>query len=587
MSKRWFGSAGLVLALVLVVFLAGYYAGESPTGFAPQGARPFCGNGVVDSGEQCDDGGICTSDNSTPCKSVSQCPRFRGFSGRCAPRNGDGCDRSCRIETGRVPGVCGDGVLNLREECDDSNIVLGDGCSERCLSESSTWQCDDRDNWDGDEGEATTNIWLSSYVQTRRSSSERWALTDRDVCLGPNTLKEFYCHQSDDRPAYSEFNCEYGCSNGACNPLPCIDSDGNNILIRGSVTGVYRGSNNDGRGADPAVLGLSPSVQTYEDGCYGERVREMTCASNGFVSGSLRDCSSGQVCNDGRCTELPQTPPPPVLVETVCDGIDNDDDGVIDEGCDDDNDGVCDASMEFAGSSTCGAGIWVQNSNCCYSGGDCGDNNPRIRSGPWWGEICSDNLDNDCDDIVNEGCERTCDDIDNDGNGLVDDGCEDFDGDGYCPYGRTLIGTPAVCPNGGGDCNNGYGLMGEEDRVYAAAINPGAIENCFSAVDDNCNGQTNEGCAPFVCEDSDEANNPLIGGIITLTSANGQVLDNAAADVCVNSGQVNETICVNPTREWVRPYHSHYLGGVLANCPAGTTCSDPDNSTGSTPAVCS
>ncbi|RKH52498.1 DUF4215 domain-containing protein [Corallococcus aberystwythensis] len=65
-----------------------------------------CGNGVLDPGEECDDG-------SNP-----------GGYGRCAP----GCLLGLR---------CGDGVVQyeLGEECDDGNSVSGDGCGTFCTLE--------------------------------------------------------------------------------------------------------------------------------------------------------------------------------------------------------------------------------------------------------------------------------------------------------------------------------------------------------------------------------------------------------------------------------------------------------------------
>src|SRR5262249_51290885 len=65
---------------------------------------PFiCGNGIIDPGEQCDDGNTVS---------------------------GDGCSNVCTIEAGWmsmcvVVPVCGDGLLRGGETCDDGNTVSG------------------------------------------------------------------------------------------------------------------------------------------------------------------------------------------------------------------------------------------------------------------------------------------------------------------------------------------------------------------------------------------------------------------------------------------------------------------------------
>jgi cysteine-rich repeat protein len=63
---------------------------------------PFsaCGDGVLDPGEECDDGNN---------------------------EDGDGCSADCEVE-----GYCGDGILDPGEECDDGNNEDGDGCSATC-----------------------------------------------------------------------------------------------------------------------------------------------------------------------------------------------------------------------------------------------------------------------------------------------------------------------------------------------------------------------------------------------------------------------------------------------------------------------
>jgi cysteine-rich repeat protein len=71
---------------------------------------PYCGDGIVDPGEQCDDGAL----NGTP----------------------DHCDANCT-----EPG-CGNGIVDPGEECDDGNTQSCDGCSSTCTIEVG-WKCGD------------------------------------------------------------------------------------------------------------------------------------------------------------------------------------------------------------------------------------------------------------------------------------------------------------------------------------------------------------------------------------------------------------------------------------------------------------
>ena len=74
----------------------------------------LCGDSIIDeTTEQCDDGNVV---------------------------NGDGCSSVCQTETGGMIDVvdlpvCGDSLVQGAEQCDDGNQVSGDGCSSSCQNE--------------------------------------------------------------------------------------------------------------------------------------------------------------------------------------------------------------------------------------------------------------------------------------------------------------------------------------------------------------------------------------------------------------------------------------------------------------------
>lgn len=96
-------------------------AGYSCVG-EPSVCTADCGNGNIDSGELCDPTG--PNLNNQTC--ISQ-----GFvSGSLA------CTAQCTFNTsGCVSNTCGDGNLSGEEQCDDSNTTNGDGCSAICQTE--------------------------------------------------------------------------------------------------------------------------------------------------------------------------------------------------------------------------------------------------------------------------------------------------------------------------------------------------------------------------------------------------------------------------------------------------------------------
>lgn len=228
-------------------------------------------------------------------------------------------------------------------------------------------------------------------------------------------------------------------------------------------------------------------LDTDNDNYYtGSGVTQCTSPGAGYKFSGL---IAGGDCNDNNQNIHP------AAIE-VCDGVDNDCDGQIDEGVkitfyqDADGDGfgnpagtqqACSAPAGYVGNNTdCNDNnaainpntVWyldADNDNyytgtgitqCTSPGGgykflgltggsDCNDNNIAVNPGTT--EVCGNAIDDDCDGQVDEGCGGT-----------------DNDGDGYTVQ--------------QGDCNDNN-----------AAINPGATEVC-DGVDNDCDGLIDEGC---------------------------------------------------------------------------------------------
>ncbi len=69
--------------------------------FSKNSVNAICGNGIIEAGEACDDGNLV---------------------------NGDGCENNCTL-TGAI---CGNGIIEAGETCDDGNLINGDDCDSNC-----------------------------------------------------------------------------------------------------------------------------------------------------------------------------------------------------------------------------------------------------------------------------------------------------------------------------------------------------------------------------------------------------------------------------------------------------------------------
>lgn len=106
--------------------------------------QEICGNGVSETGEDCDDGNATNGDGCDNNCTVTGCGNNIVTAGeQCDDGNlvnGDGCSDTCQNE------VCGDGILNGGEDCDDGNTVGGDCCDATCSFEANGSPCADDAN---------------------------------------------------------------------------------------------------------------------------------------------------------------------------------------------------------------------------------------------------------------------------------------------------------------------------------------------------------------------------------------------------------------------------------------------------------
>ncbi len=207
----------------------------------------------------------------------------------------------------------------------------------------------------------------------------------------------------------------------------------------------------DGASAEcDAIAGVPGDVEIcdgIDNNCDGEIDEDFVAELGTACSGGLGECafSGTKICDEADRSQLTCEADRVEPVAELCDGLDNDCDGEVDEDF---------PSLGI----TCAIGKGV-----CRSVGAL---------------VCSETgADLACGALVimpTSGSETMCDNLDNDCDGVADEGCDD-DRDDYCDD-QFIYLQSTTCPKGGGDC---------DDAVVA--VNPSAIEVC-DAVDNNCSG---------------------------------------------------------------------------------------------------
>ncbi len=224
---------------------------------------------------------------------------------------------------------------------------------------------------------------------------------------------------------------------GASEICDGLDNDCNGLVDDGLATSTYYlDADGDGYGTD-----ASTTV-----GC---------AAPDGFAD-NADDCSDANAVIHPGAAEL-------------CDGIDNNCNGIVDEGCTSPTTYYRDADGDGYGNPNITVQAASQPSGYAANSNDCDDSRADVHPGA--NEIC-DGVDNNCNGVVDEGVLVTW--------------YRDVDGDNYGTDATTTLACSA--PNGyvgnNSDCNDNN-----------AAINPGTTEICGDGIDNNCNGNADESCS--------------------------------------------------------------------------------------------
>lgn len=239
----------------------------------PGNSNACCGDGILDIGEECDDGNTNDNDDCTNACEDAECGDgivHNAGSGTedCDDANtinADDCLNSCAAAS------CGDGVVHNQgsgtEECDDANSVDNDDCLNSCADAdcgdgvlhnqgSGTEQCDDANANDNDDCLSSCAIAScgDSFVHSQGSGTEECddgGNADCDGCDSACVREE--CGNG-------KLQCNEGCDDGnnvsfdGCNEF-CVDEicgDGlrNNGAPGGPGEDCDDGGTADGDGCD-------------------------------------------------------------------------------------------------------------------------------------------------------------------------------------------------------------------------------------------------------------------------------------------------------------------------------------------------
>ena len=446
---------------------------DNPTSIGAYPPCPVCGDGIRQAGEGCDDGGLVA---------------------------GDGCSTTCQIEAGwacagqpSVCGpICGDGVRLGNEQCDDGNLISGDGCDANCTFTAcgngiitASEQCDDRNATNGDGCSTTCMIELgwscSGQPSVCTGSCGDGFVTAGEQCDDANLISGDGC----------DANCTFtACGNGIVTGSEDCD-DGNTVggdccstschfeLVGSACTSDGNVCTNDvcnGVGACEHLNNTAPCA-TDGNACTDDVCSAGTCThvANTAPCATDGNACTNDVCSAGACTHVNNTAP-----------------------CNDSN--ACTQTDTCQGGTCVGSNpIVCPTPDQCHNAGTCApatgicSNPPKTN-----GSTCNDG----------SACTRT-------------DTCQA----GTCSGGNPVVCTALDQCHLAGTCAPATGICSNPTKADNSACNDG--NRCTQT--DTCQAGTCSGTNPIVCMPSDQCH---VAG--TCTPSTG---------LCTNPFQPNGTSC--------------------------------------------
>jgi len=459
------------------------------------------------------------------CASIEACPDGQGLrnDGICAPLADD--DDS-------APGD--DDGPSSEQQCDDGLDNDSDGfvdCEDQdCWSDPACPQGDDDDSAGDDDdsaGDDDDTTGDDDSTQCTDLDGDNWCAEEGDCDDGDAQINPVAVELCDTVDNDCDGNIDENAVDLSTWYLDA-DEDGygaSHLLVHECTAPAGYVSNNDdcddlNPGAYPGAAEICDQLDNNCDGNVDEGGAAPAtwygdADGDGYGSSAVTTVActapAGYVADSSDCQDLDPGSHPAAL--EVCDEVDNNCDGVVDEGAAAPPTWYADADGDSFGNLLISVASCVAPFGTVAVSGDCDDLD--ATSFPGGSEVC-DNADNNCDGQVDEGVATTF--------------FADSDGDGYGDPGSPLLACflPGGASPNALDCDDGQ-----------PAVHPGGIEIC-DGLDNDCDSSADNGALDadtwYTDADSDGYGDPATA-TTSCSPAAGSVANGDDCDDVVGSGE--------------------------------------------------